>query len=169
LVSCYLLTASLMMPAWGQGQAQERLLKVAFIYNFAKFTQWPSASFANTAGALNLCLVGQDALSGDLRQLDGRSVQGHSLRVKTLDGNTLPDSCHMAYFARSQGTGLAQQLSSQPVLSISQANGFSRGGGIIELYKRNGKIRFRINRSAAQRAGLSISSRLLKLADVVGG
>ncbi|MEO5343662.1 MAG: YfiR family protein [Gammaproteobacteria bacterium SHHR-1] len=169
LLGCCLLACLLADPIWAKGQAQERLLKAAFVYNFAKFTQWPTSSFSDGEASLNLCLIGQDGLNGDLRRLDGRLVKGRTLRVKALDGNTLPDSCHMAYIARSEGSGLARQLAGRPVLSISQISHFSRSGGIIELYRRNGKIRFRINRSAAQRAGLSISSRLLKLADVVGG
>lgn len=152
-----------------ENQAQERLLKAAFIYNFAKFTDWPSNAFDNSTSPLHLCVLGHDDLSGELRRLTGRSVKGRSLSVLQLDGKTLPERCHMAYIATPEGRRLASQLSEQAVLTISQMPRFSRSGGIIELYNHDGKVRFNINRATAQRAGIHISSRLLKLAHRVDG
>jgi hypothetical protein len=158
--------------ALAQNQAQERLLKAAYVYNFAKFTQWPTSAFPGDTSPLTLCIVGQDGLAAQLRQLGGRQAKGRSLEVRQVGGDAIPDDCQMAYLARSASgsqSGLLESIGDRPVLTISQTRRFGISGGIIELYQRNGKIRFSINQAAASRAGLRISSRLLKLADGLGG
>jgi hypothetical protein len=168
---CLLLLAMTAVQVQAAGQAQERQIKAAYIYNFAKFTSWPTAAFADQ-GTLNLCIAGQDRLSGDIRQLQGKHAKGKRINVQQLSGSTVPDSCQMLYVASSKRgnfQGLMNDIKGKPVLTISEISRFSRSGGVIELYVYRGKVRFMINQTVARRSGLSISSRLLKLAKVVGG
>jgi hypothetical protein len=169
VVLCCLLSLLIGLPAQAQNTAQARLLKAAFVYNFVKFTSWPSASFSSKNSPLTLCVIGSDRLSGDLHQLDGRPAKGRTLRVLSMSNQAELDACNIVYVGRSEDAGWAGRLTGKPILSISQSRGSSRKGGIIELYEQKGKVRFIINRAAARTAGLQISSRLLKLADVIGG
>ncbi len=140
----------------------------AFLYNFAKFAEWPALS----AGApIAVCVVGDDriaaAAAGTVR---GQNINGHTLEVsKPHDSATWP-ACNLLYIAdaetRRSAAGLGG-LKTLPVLTVSDGKGFAQTGGIIELYVEGGRMRFVINLDAAESSGLRLSSRLLGLAKVI--
>lgn len=155
-----------------QDKAQEeRLLKAAFIYNFAKFTRWPEGTWADEKAPLNLCLVGSDELIVELERLEGKTVKGRSLTINKFHSSPEMQACHIVYIATSEHTQyqqVTQVLQDQAVLTISEIPHFSRSQGTIELLHKEGRVRFIINLDVARRAGLELSSRLLKLAETVG-
>jgi len=149
---------------------EERLLKAVFVYNFAKFTRWPEYALATDDGQVTLCTVGEGELIGELEQLGGRSIKGRTLTVLPLQSVEFPRRCHLLYVAESEAdrySDLIEAMRSEAVLTVSGLHGFAHAGGIIELYRDQGRIRFLINLAAAREAGLEISARLLSLADVV--
>jgi hypothetical protein len=148
----------------GQDRVDERQLKTAFIYNFAKFTRWPKSTAAS--GTFALCIAGSDPTASSLNRLSGRKVKGRTVTIQSVSSAQSATGCQMLYFATSkQGSyrSLLNSLKTQPILTVSEIPRFSQSGGGIELYMRSGRLRFRINQGAAGRAGLGISSRLLKL------
>ncbi len=148
----------------------ERLLKAVFIYNFAKFTRWPNHSWKQADTPLTLCTIGHDSLIGALKRLKGKTIKGRSLVIQRLKDGQVPGSCNMLYVAsskRKRYRNIIDSIHNQPILTISQLPRFARTGGIIELYRKNNKIRFSINQSAAQKAGLKFSSRLLRSATLI--
>ena len=146
----------------------EPALKAAFIYNFAKFTEWPADARA-TGAPLVLCVLGDTAIGGALeRAVKERTLAGHSIGVS----QTAPDrrslaGCHVAYVAgvtASEAAKVVAELRDAPVLTISEIEGFTKMGGIAQFFFENGQLRFDVQVASAKRARLQISSRLLALA-----
>jgi hypothetical protein len=140
-------------------------VKAAFVYNFAKFIEWPTGK---TNEAINLCILGESPLGfSALKAIDGRIAQDNPLTTKLL---TKPDDindCHIIFIAASERNKITQLLKTahqQHTLTVSDMDEFAEMGGAIGLVKIDDKIRFEINLLAAKEAGLSISSRLLSLA-----
>lgn len=161
-----ILAASLLPGAFAHADSlTEDSAKAGFIFNFTKYTEWPSGS-----GDLKLCSVSEDALSGKLESLQGYTVQGRTIRVLFPTDPKEWRQCQVLFIAADDAQRVGTVLRSvarYPVLTISDAANFSQAGGIIGLKLRNGRIRFDINHGAAHQAGLKLSSQLLKLADEV--
>lgn len=145
----------------------EPALKAAFIYNFAKFTEWP-ADAAPVKEPFLLCVLG-DAAVGDAleRAVNARVLAGHSMSVASMEQGAPRRKCHVLYMS---GVTLAQAaeviagLRDVPVLTISDLEGFTELGGIARFFFEHGRLRFSVHLESAERARLHISSRLLALA-----
>jgi len=161
-----------MAPAQAQESAErERLIKTAFIYNIAKFTRWPENAADQASATLSLCIAGEDELVDALGQLRGKTIKGRPLAIQTLKTAQVPKNCEILYVAGSKRSGQLDLIGSaggQPTLTVSELPGFGRNGGMVELYREEGRVRFIINLGAARAAGLEISPRLLNLAVVIG-
>jgi hypothetical protein len=167
-------TAALVLSLVAGASAQaveEYTAKAAFLLNFARFTEWPSATFRSETEPLLLCVVGTDPFGPALDSIEKKSVRGRELAV---DRKVSPDAlgkCQVAFISKSQRARIPDVLRNvekRAVLTVSDIDDFARKGGIIGLLTDGGKIRFEINVKAAERAGLKLSSQLLKLASVVG-
>jgi hypothetical protein len=144
-------------------------LRAAFLYNFAKFTEWPSDSLP--AGPLTLCVIDDSAVEGALSELVGNStINGRAVTIsKNASGSRLR-ACHLLYVGEAtsgRAAGILDELLGAPVLTVSNGDDFIRLGGIVGLFVEEGRMRFAINQDAAQRAGVRLSSRLLQLARIV--
>lgn len=150
----------------------ERLLKAAFVFNFAKFSSWPESDKGETDNPLTLCTMGENELIPELSRLDGRPIKGRHLAVEPLQDREGVEVCHLLYISGSKSSVYRRTLEAlrdKPVLTVSQIPGFARAGGMIEIFPRGEMISFSINIAAARRGGVEISSRLLGLAEVVVG
>lgn len=150
--------------------ADDNLVKAAFIYNFAKFTRWPPQSRDGQKTPLNLCTTGKDALVSSLSHLDTETIGGRPVTISIFTPEIEASACHILYVAASehrQFTRYIQQTRDAPVLTISEISNFAAAGGIIQLYRDQQRIRFKINLDVALSRGLSLSSRLLELAELV--
>jgi uncharacterized protein DUF4154 len=145
-------------------------LTSAFLYNFAKFTEWPADSLA-PGQRLALCVLGDNAVATALDQtIKGHAIESHELTVELLKPDASARSCHLLYVSgldEKRSAQLIESLKSVPVLTASDANRFAELGGVAQLTLENGRMRFAINVSAAQRARLQLSSKLLSLARIV--
>jgi hypothetical protein len=153
------------------GAEEENLIKAAFVYNFAKFTLWPDKALGAEGRPMSMCIAGEDDLTPVLMGLRGKLVKGHPISVRTYLGTSVPRSCNLLYVAASEQTNqfeLIKSVSGLPILTVSQLPRFAGDGGIIELFHKDGRIRFIINLGVARKAGLEISPSLLNLAEVVG-
>jgi hypothetical protein len=144
-------------------------LKGAFIYNFARFTDWPADALP--ASTISACVVGDRAISDSLlRAVAGARLNGRSIQVSFIDPKGPFPTCHMLYVSgvdRARMTEIVMQIRETPVLTVSDDDAFIKAGGIIQIFIESGKMRFRINPRSAKRARLQISSRLLALADLL--
>ena len=161
----------LVLGAWGthaQKAGDEATVKAAFLFNFAKFTEWAALPAGEP---VVLCVVGDSAVMAALGDaVKGQQAAGRRLDVtRPRDGAAWP-SCQVLFIAGTEvgrSSIALDRLRERPVLTVSDGNAFARTGGIIEFYREGDRMRFAINAVAAERAGLRISSRLLGLAKIV--
>lgn len=148
--------------------APDAALKAAFIYNFARFAEWPALP---TGAPIFVCVVGADAIAAALREtVRGKHINGHWIDVSRDPDNATWRGCHLLFIADSETQRAAaglRAITRLPVLTVSDGRGFARAGGLIELFVEAGRMRFAINVDAVERSGLRLSSRLLGLASVV--
>ena len=151
------------------GQAvTQPALKAAFLYNFAKFAEWPGDTASS--GPLTLCVVDDSAVEDALSQLvRGSVVNGRPVTVQRMGHDRLR-GCHLAYFGGAdvdRAIAMLDEIKGAPILTVSDGEQFARMGGVIGLFLEDGKMRFAVNADAAQRGGVRLSSRLLSLAKLV--
>lgn len=152
----------------GPDAAPDVAVKAAFLYNFAKFVEWPALA----AGApIVVCIVGHDGIAATFTEtVRGQRISGHSLDASVLQDRAKWRACHLLFIADAEARSSTRELDeikTLPVLTVSDGKGFALAGGIIELYVEGGRMRFAINLDAADRSGLRLSSRLLGLAKVI--
>jgi hypothetical protein len=142
-------------------------LKAAFLYNFAKFAEWPAEA---QSGPLTLCVMGDAAVADALEEtVKGHFVDERDVIVLRVKSGAL-HGCHVLYVAGLDARHAAQildELKGAPVLTVGDRDQFPQWGGIAGFFVDGGKMRFAINVEAAQRAHVRISSRLLSLAKLV--
>jgi hypothetical protein len=145
----------------------EPALKAAFIYNFAKFTEWPTA-VVPAAEPFVMCVVGDAAVGRELeRAVRARVLAGHSIAVFNVVRAEPTRICHLLYVSGmtpGQAAQLVAGLRDLPVLTISDVEDFTELGGIAQFFFTHGQLRFSVQNESAKRARLKISSRLLALA-----
>jgi hypothetical protein len=143
-------------------------IKAGFILNFSKYTAWPAAAL--DGHDLLICGLSEQSLSGKLESLRGRRILGREIQVRVPTRPSEWTSCQVLFIAAEERHRLGMVLRvlvQAPVLTVSDAPEFAEDGGMIGLKPRAGRLRFDINQGAARRAGLVLSSQLLKLADAV--
>ena len=144
-------------------------VEAAYLSNFGRFIEW--AQKPAQGEAFNVCIYGVDPFGSLLDSaLRGENIGGAPLAPRRLA--TLQDvsGCRILFIGRSSDAHLAAdiaELGNVGVLTVSDSPGFIRRGGMIEFIVEGNKVRFAINLAAAQRAGLNLSSQLLKLAITV--
>jgi len=151
---------------------REYQVKAAFVYNFAKFVEWPAAAFASLQAPIILCVIGADPFGEALETLQDKTVRDRKLGIQQYVRAGSLAACQIAFISASEKEHLPQLLEpikDAPVLTVSDMDSFLQAGGMINLVTVDSKIGFEINLDAARRAGLTISSQLLKLATVVKG
>jgi hypothetical protein len=145
----------------------EPALKAAFIYNFARFTDWP-ADPASGREPFLLCVVGDAAVGAALvRAVHDRTLGGHVLSVAITTAGEPPPTCRLLYISGVPAARAAQMLAGLrdvPVLTIGDLEEFIELGGVAKFFFEYGQLRFSVDRASATRAQLRISSKLLALA-----
>jgi YfiR/HmsC-like len=171
VAACCLVLGLLSCTLGGGIQAQasnEYQVKAAFLYNFAKFVDWPAEAFGDRNAQLVICVVGDDPFGGALDQaINGKSIGGRSLAVRRLKWGQELRSCHVLYISSSERKRLAQIIQSlrgASVLTVGEMGEFAQQGGIINFIWEANKVRFEINSQGSDQARLKISSKLLSLA-----
>lgn len=168
-------SVALLLGVLGSGDASaqtltnnsEVTLKVAFIYNFTQFTDWP----ADVGNTLNLCVTGKDPFGTALDILQGKMAAGRTLVLQRKNASDSLDKCHILFIAPSAMGNLGRLLDSladNPTLTIADSPGASASGVALNMNVVKNKVTFEANLQAVRTAGLTLSSKLLRLAtDVV--
>lgn len=156
--------------AKAEDRTREYRIKAAFLYNFAKFTEWPAGSFADPQAPLRICVYGDDPFGDALESIAGKTVRGRPVEVDRLDALSAGLPCHLLFISESEAPNLPRILAAlqrRPVLTVADIPGFAGAGGIINLkVNKEDKIRFEINVAKARLAGLRLSAKLLSLAEI---
>lgn len=142
-------------------------LKIAFVYNFSKYINWPDAALT-AAEDFTFCVAGNAFLINKFNMLAGQITHQKSIRIVPMQASDKPiQECHVLYVSSDYQTDTGQLLASlgdEPLLTVSDSKGFSENGGMVELMEVDNTITFRINNTQALAKNLQISSRLLRLA-----
>ena len=153
-----------------QAPPSESELKAAFIYNFAKFAEWPPGSFSSPSAPIHLCVLGNNALRAELQTIVAdKSIASRPLQARSVDRFEIKD-CHVLFVGLSDSYRLRQALQAAQgasVLTIGDNARFLDQGGMINFILDQNRIRFEVNLKAAQAAHLQLSSKLLSLAKTV--
>jgi hypothetical protein len=150
--------------------ATESQVKAAYLYNFGKFVRWQTDRIGSPQ-TLTICVLGKDPFGAVLdATVEGESIDGKKITVKRL--STIQDltSCSILFIATSEESRLGPVLSAaqhQGLLTVSDIPHFAEHGGIIGFVMLQDKIRFEVNRAAAEQSHLTLSSELLKVASRV--
>jgi hypothetical protein len=146
----------------------EYRVKAAFLYNFAKFVTWPTQVFPAADAPVVFCLAGDDPFQELLDSTTkDRKVEGRTIVVRRLTADAPLAGCHLVFSSDTDGARVAhvlQRAAGAGALTVGEADDFLPRGGMIRLLVEEGKVRFDISTRSAERAGLKVSSQLLKLA-----
>ena len=158
--------------AWGTLFADpDHTVKAAFLYNFATYVEWPTNAHPSAVSPLVIGVLGDDALVSELKRIaSGKQVQNRRVEVVRVASSAGIRTCHILFLGESQRERTLEILASldrQPTLTVGETDGFCERGGMINFCLENDRVRFEINPRTAERAGLKISSKLLRLARIV--
>lgn len=150
----------------------EYQVKAAFLYNFAKFTDWPAPAFDDASEALVIGVLGADPFGPALdAAVHGKVIHSRIVRVRRIERAGDAAGCHLLYIAPSAAVDLPvllPALAGEHIMTVGESSDFTAQGGIVRLYMEDDRVRFEVNVGAAEQARLAISSKLLALARVVG-
>jgi hypothetical protein len=170
LIFLLLALLALALPARALG-VDEYKVKGAFLYSFAKFVEWPRDSQVGTKDELRVCVLGSGEVTSVLSEvMHGKSAGRRGVTVRRVDDLTEAAWCRIIFLTKSadmEPEVIANSLGATSILTVGEASGFASRGLMVNFVTKSSKVRFEINEKAAQRAGLKISSRLLRLASAV--
>lgn len=152
----------------------EYQVKASMIYNFLHDVSWPPQSFESPAAPIGVCIIGRDPMGRALDRLAGEIAQGRAISVQRFSdwSEQVAASCNVLFLPEVEGLdadAVLANIRDYSILTIGEERGFLERGGIIRFAIVNGRVQFEINNSAARRARLIISAKLLRLATRVFG
>jgi hypothetical protein len=159
-------------PAAAQAvRAAASQVEAVFLFNFAQFVDWPPESFPDSQAPLIIGILGDDPFGPFLEvTVRGETVRGRPVEIRRYQGIEEIKTCHILFISRFEMGRLADMLAAlkdRPVLAVSDGDDFAQRGGTIQFVIERSRIRLRINLEAAQAAKLTISSKLLRSAELV--
>lgn len=169
----FLVIASATPLKAAQESPSEYQLKAAFVYNFAKFVDWPPKAYSGPQSPFAICILGDDPFGSVIDDaLRGKTVEDHPVVIHREKDAAAARHCQIVFVSASEKHRLSEildTLKGANALVVGDFGGFASAGGAIELTLQDSRIRFAINPGAADNAGLRISSKLLALATIVHG
>ncbi|MGD1070960.1 MAG: YfiR family protein [Bryobacteraceae bacterium] len=157
-----------LIAGWQERPPDEYQVKAAFLFNFAKFVEWPPGAFADPAEPLVICVLGEDPFGHALDDaVSGKKIDGRALAIRRISDARQAKGCRILFVSASERKRVLSILASagEPgVLTVGESDSATAEGMIVNFIPDGGKVRFTINVTAAEREQLRFSSRLLSLA-----
>lgn len=171
----FIYTLILFLPRVGVAATEGRFtaeeVKSAFLLNFGRFVEWPPQKLEKSRDRFYICLVGEDTLGMKLEAIiRGQKVQERTPEIIRLPTHFPSRECEIAYLnlrSTEEASEVLSRMRSTPTLTVGEGAHFLKAGGIIQLRVEGEHIRLKINLKAAKNSGLTISSKLLAIAEVV--
>lgn len=154
-----------------RAQSKEYQIKATFLFNFAQFVEWPTNTFSNADEPFCIGILGDDPFGAFLDEtVHGEKINGHPLVVQRYHHAEEIGNCQLLFVSHSEAGRFEEILAglkNKNVLTVGDTAGFCKAGGIIRFVTEQNKIHFRINPEGAKNANLAVSSKLLRLAEMV--
>ena len=148
-------------------------VKAAFIYNFARFTEWPAAAFSSASSPFLIGVSGDEVMRQTVETVvKGKAVDGRQIRTRTVKDEKDLGDIQLLFVGESSNSRvgeLVKALKGRPVLTVGALDRFCDRGGMINFLLEDNRVRFEIRFDATEQAGLKVSSRVLTLAKTVHG
>jgi hypothetical protein len=165
--------AGMCLAARADTSMPENQVKALFLLNFTKYTEWPTNAFASADAPVVIGVYGESKVLEPLkRAVAGKSAGGRSIEVRQLADSDDPRQCQILFVSDSAAArmrDILDKVGAEPILTVGEDAAFAQNGGVINFILKNGNVRLEIDLAAARKSGLTISSRLLSVADVVKG
>lgn len=149
----------------------EYQVEAAYLYNFGRFVEWPPKVTPTTSDAFTICVLGEDPFG---RALDatfaGATIEKKSVVARRISSPNESADCQILFLSSSEAgrvNKIIESLDKTAVLTVSDMPQFSKRGGMIQFILEGNRVRFEVNLNATQKAGLTLSSELLKVATSV--
>lgn len=174
-IVCIVLADMLVVSCnWTLSEEVDRIseydVKAAFLLNFVRFTDWSARTRGEAGNELILGIAGKNHFGDALNLISGKKIKGRTVVVNSAVDSSNLTECDILFISSSEKDRLSSILASLkdlPVLTVSEIEGFTRSGGMINFIIVGNKVRFEINPDAAKEVGIHISSQLLQLARIV--
>lgn len=154
------------ISGWG-ATVSESEVKAAFLYNFAKFVEWPAQAFSSETAPIQLAVLGDEEFTSKLKMLlSDKKAHGRSFEVKRITTPHEAKTCQIVFVPASESRRTFQVIEATrklPVLTVGESDQFIALGGMINFVVEDNQLRFEINPEPAENAKLQISSKLLRL------
>jgi hypothetical protein len=151
--------------------ASEYQVKAVFLYNFSQFVEWPPAAFAGPDSPVVIAVLGHNPFGTDLEAaVSGERVGTRPLVVRHYNDVSEVSNCQILFIDKSEAaklTAIATALRGRNVLTVSDVDDAAKRGIVIQFVTESSRIRLRINVTAARAGGLTISSKLLRPAEII--
>jgi hypothetical protein len=143
-------------------------VQAAYLSNFGRFVEWPARAGANARDPFYVCVLGQDPFGPLLdAALKSETIGGAPMAARRVSSAADAANCRIVFVNSTKDSelkGILATLRNFKTLTVSDTFDFTRQGGMIQFVLDGNRVRFEINLAAAQRAGLTLSSQLLKVA-----
>ena len=163
--------AVVLLAASARAQVADYQVKAAFLYNFAKFVEWPPQVFKTARDPIAICVLGKNPVGDALDEaVAGKAVEGRTFLVRQITEINPGSNCQILFVSSSERKrfrSMAASMKGAGILTVGEAQDFAAEGGVINFKLEAGRIRLEINLDAAEQAQLRISSKLLSLAQIV--
>jgi hypothetical protein len=150
----------------------EYKIKAGYIYNFARFIKWPEQSFENHPSSFLLCLIEGHPFGNQFQKVEGKLITGKKLTIKRLSSQDNLKQCQILFIPTSKREDMGaiiKSLENSHVLTVSEAQGFHKVGGMVGLIKKGDQVKLEINLQATKKIELRINAKLLEIATIVNG
>lgn len=149
----------------------EYVLKAGFLYNLAKYVEWPAEAFEQPNSPITIGIVGADPFGAVLEKvLTAKTAKNRPFQFHRFAGPETIQRCHILFIARSVKDKVPEILlktQSWPVLTVGETEGFPQAGGAANILIENEKPKLEVNPEAAEKARLTIDAKVLRLARIV--
>ncbi|HUK26465.1 MAG TPA: YfiR family protein [Terriglobales bacterium] len=154
---------------WAQhSRPTESQVKAAYLYGFGRFVQWPAPANSPKDSPFNICVLGEDPFGATLdATLAGQSLAGRKVAARRISSPKDSSACQILFLGPSEEGQLSEiigSLDKAAILTVSDMPHFTERGGMIQFVLEGDRVRFEVNLTAAQNAGLSLSAELLQVA-----
>ena len=170
LILIAITAAAVCVTVWGEERKLgEYEVKAVFLYNVAKFIEWPEKTLDNSS-KLTIYILGDDPFENNLDAIKGKLIKGKTVVVKQIDSAEGLKDAGILFISSSekeQIKTILKGISGKPILTVGDTQSFAERGVMVNFYIENNKIRFEINMEAAKMSGLKISANLLKMGKII--